>query len=307
MRGDDEGLRAMTSYALTRHYPEQAGPESVGAANEALALLDGVIAAQARLVAHWLGLGFIHGGMNTDNTSISGETIDYGPCAFLDEYSPAKTFSSIDSGGRYAFGNQPRIALWNLTRLAETLVPALDPDADRAVEIANERLDGFAGHFNEAHLGIERAKLGLTIAEPDDVALLTDLLTRLAANEVDFTLFFRGLCDAAADPSHDAEVASGFTDPDAFHTWAQQWRQRLTREPGTPDERRAAMRRVNPAFIPRNHRIEEIIAAAVRGDFTPFETFARVLERPYDDQPEHASWREPPRREQRVRATFCGT
>ena len=302
-RGDQEGLRVLTSYALARHYPAAAGTT-----HEALALLDGVITAQAELVARWLGLGFIHGVMNTDNTAISGETIDYGPCAFLDEYAPGKTFSSIDHAGRYAFANQPRIALWNLTRLAETLVPAIATDPQQAVALATERLEGFAAIFNAAHDRVQRAKLGLSLAEPDDAALLSDLLERLAANEVDYTLLFRRLCDAAADPSHDEHVAAGFADPAAFHPWAQRWRQRLLREPGSSADRRAAMRRVNPAFIPRNHRVEEIITAAVqRGDLTPFETFTRVLERPYEDQPEFASWGEPPRREQRVQATFCGT
>jgi len=304
-RGDQDGVRVLTSYALGRHYPAALGAGDPR--GEALALLDGVIAAQANLVARWLGLGFIHGVMNTDNTSISGETIDYGPCAFLDEYAPGKTFSSIDHAGRYAFANQPRIALWNLTRLAETLVPAIAADPEQGVALATERLEGFAAIFNAAHDRVSRAKLGLSLAEPEDTELLADLHERLAANEVDFTRFFRRLCDAAADPSHDLEVAAGFADPGAFHPWAQRWRQRLLREPGTPADRRASMRLANPAFIPRNHRIEEIITAAVRGDLTPFETFTRVLEHPYEDQPEFASWREPPRRDQRVRATFCGT
>jgi uncharacterized protein YdiU (UPF0061 family) len=302
-RNDDEGIKILTTYALRRHYPEAAG-----SANEALALLECVTAAQARLVARWLGLGFIHGVMNTDNTSISGETIDYGPCAFLDEYDPGKTFSSIDRGGRYAFANQPRIALWNLSRLAETLLPAIAEDQDAAVALATERLNGFAAIFGEANGRIQRAKIGLTLVEPDDPALLQDLLERLAANEVDFTLFYRRLCAAAADPANDAEVASTFADPDAFAPWAERWRQRLQREPGTPEQRAAAMRQVNPAFIPRNHRIEELITAAVeRRDFGPFETFHQVLARPYEDQPEFAEWREPPLREQRVCATFCGT
>jgi uncharacterized protein YdiU (UPF0061 family) len=302
-RGDLDGLRALTSYALGRHYPD-----AVGLPDEPLALLERVIAAQAALVARWMGVGFIHGVMNTDNTSISGETIDYGPCAFLDEYTPNKTFSSIDRGGRYAFGNQPRIALWNLTRLAETLVPLLDPDQDKAVALATDCLGTFSALFTAAHDRVMRAKLGFTVADPDDAALLADLLERMAANEVDFTLFFRQLCASAASPAADADTAALFAAPGAFHDWAGRWRPRLRREPGSPEEKSAAMRAVNPAFIPRNHRIEEIIRAAVRqGNFSPFEEFSRVLEHPYEDQPEHASWREPPRREERVRATFCGT
>jgi uncharacterized protein YdiU (UPF0061 family) len=302
-RRDPEGLRTLTRYALERHYPA-----SVGAENEPLALLGHVVAAQAELVPRWLGLGFIHGVMNTDNTSISGETIDYGPCAFLDEYDPAKTFSSIDEGGRYAYGNQPRIALWNLARLAEALLPILDADVDRAVARVHERLDEFAPRFDAAHLRVQRAKLGLTTEGADDAALLDDLLQRMAANEVDYTRFWRGLCDAAGDPAQDGAVAALFADPQAFHAWAPRWLERLAREGVAPEDRRAAMRRVNPAFIPRNHRIEEVIAAAVHGgDLAPFEAFARVLERPYDDQPESAWWGEPPKPEERVQATFCGT
>jgi uncharacterized protein YdiU (UPF0061 family) len=301
-RRDAEGLRVLTRYALERHVPAAAG-----AGDEPLALLAGVVAAQAELVARWLGLGFIHGVMNTDNTAISGETIDYGPCAFLDEYHPQKVFSSIDTGGRYAFAHQPRIALWNLARLAEALLPIVDPDVDRAVALVGERLDAFAPRFEAAHLRVQRAKLGLTLEDPGDPALLEDLYARLAANEVDFTQFFRRLCDAAADPARDAEVASGFADPDAFAAWAVRWRARLAREPGEPAARRAAMRRVNPALVPRNHRVEAIIAAAVDGDFAPFEALARALERPYDDPPAGAGWETPPRREERVQATFCGT
>lgn len=303
MRDDLEGLRVLTRYALERHYPD-----AVGAANEALALIERVTTAQAQLVARWLGLGFIHGVMNTDNTSISGETIDYGPCAFLDEYDPAKTFSSIDRGGRYAFANQPRIALWNLTRLAEALLPAISADMDAAAALASERLEQFAPQFNVAHARALHAKLGLTSEEPEDGDLIADLHGRLATNEVDYTRFYRGLCDAAVDASHDAEIAAGFVRPDAFNEWAPRWRERIAREAVSPEARRAAMRAVNPAFIPRNHLVEQVLAAATeRGDFAPFEQLARVLERPFEDQPESAAWREPPKPDERVQATFCGT
>ncbi|WP_437923039.1 YdiU family protein [Sorangium sp. So ce291] len=302
-RGDREALATLASYALARHYPE-----AVGGGNDALALLDRVIAAQATLVARWLGVGFVHGVMNTDNTSISGETIDYGPCAFLDEYDPEKKFSSIDRGGRYAFGNQPGIAQWNMARLAEALLPLLADDEKEAVRVATERVQSFTGLFVEAHERVLRAKLGLVREEDEDLALAADLLDRLASNHVDYTVFFRGLCASAADPAADAQVASLFAEPGAFRDWAEAWRRRLAREDVAPEARASAMRGVNPAFIPRNHRIEELIQAAVlRDDFGPFETLVQVLSRPYDDQPEFAHLSEPPQAEERVQYTFCGT
>ncbi|AUX31338.1 MULTISPECIES: YdiU family protein [Sorangium] len=301
-RGDREALSTLASYALARHYPEAAG-----SGNDALALLDRVIEAQASLVARWLGVGFVHGVMNTDNTSISGETIDYGPCAFLDEYDPEKKFSSIDRGGRYAFGNQPGIAQWNMLRLAEALLPLLADDKDEAVRLATERVQRFTGLFVEAHERVLRAKLGLAREEDDDLALAADLLERLASNGVDYTLFFRRLCASAEDPAADAQVASLFAEPGAFRDWAEAWRRRLAREDVASEARARAMRLVNPAFIPRNHRIEALIQAAIRGDFEPFETFVRVLERPYEDQPELAHLSEPPQLDERVQYTFCGT
>lgn len=302
-RGDREALGALASYALSRHYPG-----AVGSGNDALALLDRVIEAQAALVARWLGVGFIHGVMNTDNTSISGETIDYGPCAFLDEYDPEKKFSSIDRGGRYAFGNQPRIAQWNMARLAEALLPLLSDDEEEAVRVATERVQRFTGLFVAAHERVLREKLGLARAEDADLKLAADLLDLLASNGVDYTVFFRRLCAAAADPAADAQVASLFADPGAFRGWAEGWRQRLAREDVSPEARARAMRAVNPAFIPRNHRIEELIQAAVaRDDFGPFETLVRALERPYEEQPELAHLSEPPAMEERVKHTFCGT
>ncbi|WP_437958333.1 YdiU family protein [Sorangium sp. So ce119] len=305
-RGDREALATLASYALSRHYPDAAG-----SGNDALALLDRVIEAQANLIARWLGVGFIHGVMNTDNTSIAGETIDYGPCAFLDEYDPEKKFSSIDRGGRYAFGNQPRIAQWNMARLAEALLPLLADDKEEAVRVATERVQGFTGLFIAAHERVLRAKLGLAREEDEDLALAADLLDLLASNGVDYTVFFRRLCAAAADPAADAQVASLFADPGAFRPWAEAWRQRLAREDVSrvdDSARASAMRLVNPAFIPRNHRIEALIQAAVlRDDFEPFETLVRVLERPYEDQPEFAHLSEPPQVEERVQHTFCGT
>ncbi len=303
-RGDGEALSTLASHALARHYPE-----ATATGNDALALVERVVDAQARLVARWLGVGFVHGVMNTDNMLVSGETIDYGPCAFLDEFNPGKKFSSIDHGGRYAFANQPRIAQWNIARLAEALLPLIDANEDEAVRIATDRLNRFPAIFEAAHARVLRAKLGLVVGEQeDDLALASDLMERLAANAVDFTVFFRRLCRAAAGPAVDEEIASMFEQPGAYLDWAEAWRKRLAKEDITPEARADAMRRVNPAFIPRNHRVEEVIEAAVRrGDFQPFETLVRVLERPYDDQPEFAYLAEPPRPEERVRQTFCGT
>ena len=302
-RGDDEAVAALATYALERHYPGASG-----SGNDALALLEQVVAAHAEVVARWLGVGFVHGVMNTDNTSISGETIDYGPCAFLDEYDPRKKFSSIDHGGRYAFGNQSRVALWNLARFAEALLPLLQRDRAEAARVATARLERFPALFEAAHTRILRAKIGLAEEKEDDLALVADLLGRLAANEVDYTLFFRRLCTSAADASADGEIAALFALPPAFHEWAVRWRRRLAEEDVPPAERANGMRRINPAFIPRNHRIEELINAAVaRSDFEPFEALLRVLERPYDDQPDGAYLSEAPRPQERVRETFCGT
>jgi serine/tyrosine/threonine adenylyltransferase len=303
-RGDREALTLLCSYALERHYPEAMS----GDKSHALALLERVIEAQAKLVALWLGVGFIHGVMNTDNTSIAGETIDYGPCAFLDEYDPNKKFSSIDHRGRYAFANQPRIAQWNLARLAEALLPLVSDHEDEAVRLATEALHRFSAHFTAAHTSVLRRKLGLHREEEDDAALADDLLERMASGGVDYTILFRKLCGAAADPSKDAELASLFAEPAAYGDWANAWRRRLSREDVAPDVRAATMRRANPAFIPRNHRIAEAIEAAVRrDDFQPFETLVHVLERPYDDQPELVHLADPPRLEERVQQTFCGT
>jgi protein adenylyltransferase len=302
-RDDREALVALTAHALARHYPH-----ATGSGNDALALLECVIEAQASLVARWLGVGFVHGVMNTDNTAISGETLDYGPCAFLDEYDPNKKFSSIDRGGRYAFSNQPRIAEWNMARLAESLLGLLAGDEEEAIRVAKERLGRFSDLFAAAHLRVLRAKLGLVREEPDDRALAHDLLARLAENHVDFTLFFRRLCASAADPSADADVLSLFDQPDAFRTWAERWRARLATETLPPAARAASMRQTNPAFIARNHRIEEAIEAAVRrDDFGPFEILADVLARPFDDQPERADLAAPPGPEWRDYRTFCGT
>jgi protein adenylyltransferase len=302
-RGDTEGVRRLADHVIARHYPQAANAD-----RPYHALLEGVIARQAQLIARWLLVGFIHGVMNTDNTSISGETIDYGPCAFMDQYDPATVFSSIDEQGRYAYANQPRIALWNLTRLAECLLPLFSDEQDKAIEEAQLALGGFAEAFNAAYQAGLRNKLGLFTARDDDPALAQDLLDAMAKNQADFTLTFRRLSDAALDPGGDAEVRRLFADSGAYDEWAARWRQRISDEPQDPVARQAAMRTVNPAFIPRNHLIEAVIDAAVnRDDFAPFEELLVVLSKPYQDQPTLAGYAEPPEPHQRVLQTFCGT
>ena len=294
-RDDRDAIRLLADHVIARHYPDAAAD-----ASPYRALLQRVIAAQAALVARWMHIGFIHGVMNTDNVSIAGETIDYGPCAFMDAYDPATVFSSIDQTGRYAYANQPRIALWNLTRLAECLVPLLDPDQAASIAIAKDALSEFSLAFDAAYTEGLRAKFGLSGGAEDD-ALIGEFLAMLARNEADFTLAFRRLCDAADGDV--TELRAMFSEPAALDGWILKWRQH--RGPSSPDG--DALRKVNPAFIPRNHRIEAAIAAAVRGDFTPFEQLTTVLARPYDAQPQFADYAEPPRPEQRVLQTFCGT
>ena len=302
-RRDIDALRHLADYTIARHYPDAAG-----AAQPYRAFLDQVIARQAELVARWLLVGFIHGVMNTDNMSIAGETIDYGPCAFMDAYGPATVFSSIDHYGRYAYSKQPGMAHWNLARLADCLVPLLADEQDVAIARANEALASFTDHFNAAYFGGLRRKLALSTQREGDIGLMQNLLDRMAENKADFTLTFRRLCDAAASAEADGAVRSLFENPAAFDEWAVGWRQRLDLEPQNGSARRDAMRRVNPAFIPRNHRVEAIIEAAVtKRDFAPFEELLMVLSAPYDDQPAFAHYSDPPPPSDDTYQTFCGT
>ncbi|CAN5747647.1 YdiU family protein [soil metagenome] len=305
-QGDIDGIRTLADYTIGRHYPEAAN-----AARPYRALLDGVIERQARLVAQWMLLGFIHGVMNTDNTSISGETIDYGPCAFMEEYDPRKVFSSIDHQGRYAYSNQPNAMHWNLTRLAETLLPLLvkEEGSDEAgLASAHEALEKFGFQFEAARNAGMRLKLGLTTEYAGDVALAEDLLSRMAENDADFTLTFRRLCDAAAMTDGNQEVRALFANPASYDAWEKAWRSRLTKEPISPQERAAQMRQVNPALIPRNHFVEAVLRAAIdRQDFEPFEELLDVLAHPYDDRSGMERYTIPARPEEYVSKTFCGT
>ena len=303
-RDDLPGVRALADYVIARHYPEGAA-----APNRYRALLDAVIARQAELIARWLLVGFIHGVMNTDNMTISGETIDFGPCAFMDEYHPGTVFSSIDQGGRYAYANQPGIGQWNLARLGETLLPLFDADAEKAVELANSVIQQYGERFQIHWLRGMREKIGLSTVEDGDLDLIQSLLAAMQASQADLTLAFRRLSDAVGPRDGEALFLSAFREPDGAREWLARWRDRLTRDEGrTEAERRAAMRSVNPAFIPRNHRIEQAINAAVEdADFSLFEALLAVLAKPYDDQPDFAAYMEPPKPEERVLQTFCGT
>ncbi|WP_122040356.1 YdiU family protein [Asaia bogorensis] len=290
-RQDNEALRFLCDLAITRHYPHAATAE-----NPVRALYENVVAAQARLIAHWMSLGFVHGVMNTDNMAISGETIDYGPCAFLDVYSQDKVFSSIDRNGRYAYANQPKLAGWNLARLAETLLPFFDADEARSLAWAQETLGAFATLYENAWLERMRSKFGLTTCEPDDKALIERFLAILEQNRLDWTLSFRRLtrrelsCDAQNSP--------------AMTQWLQDWDARCAREGVSAIVRENAMRQINPAVIPRNHRIAEAIDAAESGDLSVFHALLSRLERPFVDD---AIYETPPRPEEVVQATFCGT
>jgi uncharacterized protein YdiU (UPF0061 family) len=301
VRENIEALRLLADHVIARHYPAAAQ-----AKRPYRALLEAVIVGQAELVARWLLLGFIHGVMNTDNMSIAGETIDYGPCAFMDSYDPATVFSSIDRLGRYAYGNQPRIAHWNLARLAEAMLPLLNEDTDKAVEDAQEALAAFGTGFERAYHGGLRRKLGLADEHAEDVELASAILSAMAESQVDFTLFFRRL--SGVPVGNDEPVRSLFVHPAAFDRWAQQWRARLIRDDLTPQARRDAMDSVNPAYIPRNHQVEAMIAAAVeRNDFKPFDELLTLLSKPFEDQPGFERYAAPPQPHERVTATFCGT
>lgn len=299
-RGDQAAVARLADYVIDRNYPQLGR-----AANPYLALLQEVIRRQSELVARWLLIGFVHGVMNTDNMSVAGETIDFGPCAFLDHYDPFKVFSSIDSQGRYAYGRQPQIAAWNLARFAETLLPLLGADEDTQMAEANAALSTFMTFFGAAYRKGLCAKLGLDHEEEADVALAQDLLARMAEGKADFTLVFRTATEAAEDPAADDRLRHLFAAPELYDEWARGWHARLDAAPA--GARIATMRRVNPRYIPRNHRIEQAIRAAMQGDFSIFRTLVQLWQAPYDEQPEFAEYAAPPLPDEEVSRTFCGT
>jgi uncharacterized protein YdiU (UPF0061 family) len=302
-RDDVESLRLLTDHVIARHYPDTAFAEK-----PVRAFLDAVVKRQAELIAQWLLVGFVHGVMNTDNMSVAGETIDFGPCAFLDEYDPQMVLSAIDRQGRYAYQNQPSIGLWNLTRLAECVLPLLSHDDKTAIADAKDALSGYGPAFEAAYRDGLTRKLGLTTTREGDAELGQELLDAMAANRADFTLTFRRLSDAASNRAAEAELLNLFADQSALDDWLPRWRARLADEENDGAARAAAMHAVNPTYIPRNHRIEAVIRAAVdRNDFAPFEELLAVLSKPFDDQPEFADYTQPPRHHERVLQTFCGT
>jgi uncharacterized protein YdiU (UPF0061 family) len=293
-REDVAGVRLLADHVIDRHYPDLRGHDE-----PYTGLLQVVAERQAALVARWLQVGFIHGVMNTDNMTVSGETIDFGPCAFMDEYDPATVFSYIDRRGRYAYGNQPHILQWNLARFAETLLPLLDADTGRAVKRATAIVNGVPARFAQEWLDGFRRKLGLATIAAEDESLLQELLEAMQRSRADFTNTFRGL----------AAIAEGQALPaDGLGEWAERWLARAEREGLTGSALASALRSANPAFIPRNHRVEAALSAAVaHGDFEPFHRLRTVLAAPYDDQPGAEEFAAPPATHERVRNTFCGT
>ncbi len=303
-RGDLGAVRTLADYAIDRHYPElktNAQPYS--------AFLEAVLTRHAHLVARWMAVGFIHGVMNTDNTSISGETLDYGPCAFMEAYDPGTVFSSIDHGGRYAFDNQPNIALWNMARLAETLLPLLEGEhgsAEGALGAAHRTLAGFQPLFEAAHLAALRQKLGLGGEQPADATLAAGFLNLMAASQADFTLSFRHLAEAV-DPAAENGLRSLLAGAPGLDAWLVAWRKRMAADELPAATRAANLRRANPLYIPRNHQVEAVIQAAMRQDFAPFQQLLAVTAHPFEERPGLETYAQPARPEERVLQTFCGT
>ena len=302
-RGDQDAVRELLDYVIARHYPEARDADV-----PALAVLKAVAQRQAALIADWMLVGFIHGVMNTDNMALSGETIDYGPCAFMDKYHPNTVFSSIDHSGRYAYANQPAIAQWNLARLAETLLPLIDSDFNKAVSLATDVVQPFIAQFDAQFLEGMRRKIGLASAVEGDADLIKRLFATMQDAEADFTLTFRKLALAAEIRGEQTALCELFAENSGINNWLRDWHRRLACDPQSIAERVASMRRVNPAFIPRNHRVEAALnAASEGGDFEPFYQLLGILQRPYDDQPEVAEYEQPPQPSERVLQTFCGT
>ncbi|PMR72865.1 protein adenylyltransferase SelO [Billgrantia endophytica] len=304
-RGDTEAVRELADHVVSRHYPELG---RLSGNERYLALMTAIQARQAALMAKWMGVGFIHGVMNTDNTTVSGETIDYGPCAFMETYDPKTVFSSIDEGKRYAYANQPWIAQWNLARLAETLLPLIDDDQERAVELATETLQAYPARYESEWLAVMRAKLGMEREERGDEALIEALLGVMQEGHADFTLTFRQLCDCARSSAGDTALLELFERVEGIEGWLERWRARLAQETLAPADRVRRMRLVNPLYIPRNHRVQQALTAAIdEDDFAPFEALLAVITQPYEEQAGCEAYTLPASPSERVFRTFCGT
>jgi uncharacterized protein YdiU (UPF0061 family) len=303
-KNDTDALKLLADHVIQRHFPEAALAD-----NPIRAMLDQVVLAQARLIAQWQSLGFIHGVMNTDNVLLSGETIDYGPCAFMDEFNPGAVYSSIDHQGRYAYSNQPYIAHWNLSRLVLTLLPLLDDDADTALASGQAAIDKFPDLFEDAYRQGMGKKLGLKDISANDEPLIQDFLTLMQDEKADFTLSFRRLSELANPEDISSNTVSPIFDfSDAFKPWLENWQKRLANDTQNASQRQAAMFAINPAFIPRNHLVEAAIEAAANdGDFSPFHSLVERLSKPFEYDSADAVLATPPQAEQVVQQTFCGT
>lgn len=302
-RSDEDGVRRLADYVIDRLYPDVAGAEAPYAT-----LFERVVQRQARLIAHWLSVGFVHGVMNTDNMAISGETIDYGPCSFMDAYDPNMVLSSIDRQGRYAYGRQPQIAQWNLARFGECLLPLLSDDRDKAVEIVVNRLSGFAGDFETAYFARFLEKLGVADERPADRDLVTGLLSLMQMGQADFTLTFRRLADVVAADADTEPFLSQFGGNAGLEPWLETWRARLAQDGRSPADIATAMRAVNPAIIPRNHQVEKALDAIIEGsDGSAYVRLLQAVTSPFEDRPDDSDLALPPRPQERVVATFCGT
>lgn len=317
-RGDEAALRVLVDEAIARHYFHQNRPDQVQSdqaqtslaelapEDQPMALLSAVIERQAALIAKWMSVGFIHGVMNTDNSAIGGETIDYGPCAFMDRFDPQTVFSSIDERGRYAYANQPSMAQWNLTRFAEALLPLMGHDSKKAIAAATKVLETFDERYQHHWLNEMRRKLGLMEVRDGDAELAADLLDVMHQGRADFTLTLRHLADAVTTDEQDVLLAL-FKTTHGIETWLKRWRERLAAEQVTPAKITTRLRAVNPLYIPRNHKVEEALADAIEGDFSAFERLLAVVTHPFDEQPECEAFSFPASSGEAVFRTFCGT
>ena len=288
-------MQSLFDYLVDRHFPSVKDEK-----NPAIAVLDQIIQQQTDLITNWMRVGFIHGVMNTDNMALSGETIDYGPCAFMDHFDPQTVFSSIDRNGRYAYSNQPYIGQWNLARLAQSLLPLIDQNEEKAIEIAEHSLNSFEGIYKRKWLSIMGNKLGFTKTDKEIEKLVTGLLDWMHQNSADFTNTFRDLCQPAL-PSNELYKTKSFVE------WHDRWKELLTKKEQNLSDSLDLMRRVNPNIIPRNHKVEEALVAAEKGDLTPFNQILGAIEKPYHENNAFEAYRLPPEEGERVLATFCGT